>query len=208
MISSDAWIFRKRKGFCWLHDLSKSNLVKTAFLSIHTAVVGSNLRNSSQSGQPIGTEGKKIVSHFFSEQMFSALICLSFLPCSILILNEKSGRVILAEYNSFSSHVVKTHRLANVAMQGDIQAIICGYYQYTENIHLARTKIIKLSVSAWGSRTLIVLYVGPSIRIKYHAYNNQLLDEVEHGIMNDQNRGLCYLPKPKAETDNTDTRFW
>ena len=123
MISSDAWIFRKRKGFCWLHDLSKSNLVKTAFLSIHTAVVGSNLRNSSQSGQPIGTEGKKIVSHFFSEQMFSALICLSFLPCSILILNEKSGRVILAEYNSFSSHVVKTHRLANVAVQGDIQAI-------------------------------------------------------------------------------------
>ena len=35
----------------------------------------------------------------------------------------------------------------------------------------------------------------------------QLLDEVEHDIMNYQNRGLCYLPKPKAETDNTDTRF-
>ena len=36
-----------------------------------------------------------------------------------------------------------------------------------------------------------------------------LLDEVEHDIMNDQNRGLCYLPKPKAEADtcNTDTRF-
>ena len=29
----------------------------------------------------------------------------------------------------------------------------------------------------------------------------QLLDEVEHDIMNYQNRGLCYLP------DNTDTRF-
>ena len=39
-------------------------------------------------------------------------------------------------------------------------------------------------------------------------YNNkQLLDEVEHDIMNYQNRGLCYLPKPKAEADNTDTRF-
>ena len=25
--------------------------------------------------------------------------------------------------------------------------------------------------------------------------------------MNYQNRGLCYLPKPKAEADNTDTRF-
>ena len=35
----------------------------------------------------------------------------------------------------------------------------------------------------------------------------QLLDEVEHDIMNYQNRGLCYLPKPKAEVDNTDTRF-
>ena len=39
------------------------------------------------------------------------------------------------------------------------------------------------------------------------TYNKQLLDEVEHDIMNYQNRGLCYLPKPKAEADNTDTRF-
>ena len=38
-------------------------------------------------------------------------------------------------------------------------------------------------------------------------YNKQLLDEVEHDIMNYQNRGLCYLPKPKAEADNTDMRF-
>ena len=37
--------------------------------------------------------------------------------------------------------------------------------------------------------------------------NKQLLDEVEHDIMNYQNRGLCYLPKPKSEADNTDTRF-
>ena len=36
----------------------------------------------------------------------------------------------------------------------------------------------------------------------------QLLDEVEHDIMNYKNRGLCYLPKPKAEEDNADTRFW
>ena len=34
--------------------------------------------------------------------------------------------------------------------------------------------------------------------------NKQLLDEVEHDIMNYQTRGLCYLPKPKAEADNTD----
>ena len=37
--------------------------------------------------------------------------------------------------------------------------------------------------------------------------SKQLLDEVEHDIVNYQNRGLCYLPKPKAEADNTDTRF-
>ena len=36
----------------------------------------------------------------------------------------------------------------------------------------------------------------------------QLLDEVEHDIMNYQNRGLCDLSKPKAEADNTDMRFW
>ena len=35
----------------------------------------------------------------------------------------------------------------------------------------------------------------------------QLLDEVEHDIMNYQNRGLCYLPQPSASADNTDTRF-
>ena len=39
------------------------------------------------------------------------------------------------------------------------------------------------------------------------AHNKQLLDEVEHDNMNYQNQGLCYLPMPKAEADNTDTRF-
>ena len=38
------------------------------------------------------------------------------------------------------------------------------------------------------------------------ANNKQLLDEVEHDIMNYQSRGLCYLPKLKVEADNTDTR--
>ena len=53
-----------------------------------------------------------------------------------------------------------------------------------------------------------------SVLLRVHVYelglqdNKQLLDEVEHDIMNYQNRGLCYLPKPKAEADNTDTRFW
>ena len=48
------------------------------------------------------------------------------------------------------------------------------------------------------------------VREVKHAFSfvntKQLLDEVEHNIMNYQNRGLCYLPKPKAEADNTDTR--
>ena len=44
-----------------------------------------------------------------SEQMFSALICLSFLPWPILNLKEKSRRLILAELNSFRSHVVNKH---------------------------------------------------------------------------------------------------
>ena len=47
---------------------------------------------------------------------------------------------------------------------------------------------------------LFFLYVIPTD-------NKQFLDEVEHDIMNYQNRGLCYLPKPKAEADNTVTRF-
>ena len=42
----------------------------------------------------------------------------------------------------------------------------------------------------------------------FHKGIKQLLDEVEHDIMIYQNRVLCYLPKPKAESDNTDTRFW
>ena len=43
--------------------------------------------------------------------------------------------------------------------------------------------------------------------LKANIIIKQLLDEVEHDIMNYQNQGLCYLPKPKAEVDNTDTRF-
>ena len=39
-----------------------------------------------------------------------------------------------------------------------------------------------------------------------HGNNKQLLDEVEHDIMNYQRHGLCYLPQPSASADNTDTR--
>ena len=46
------------------------------------------------------------------------------------------------------------------------------------------------------------------VKISSNVTNKQLLDEGEHDIMNYQSRGLCYLPKPKAEADNTDTRVW
>ena len=46
-----------------------------------------------------------------------------------------------------------------------------------------------------------------SFKYALNTNNKQLLDEVEHDIVNYQNRGLCCLPKPKAEADNTDTRF-
>ena len=55
------------------------------------------------------------------------------------------------------------------------------------------------------SETSQLLSVSEALVIT--SSNKQLLDEVEHDIMNYQNRGLCYLPKPKAEADNTDTRF-
>ena len=70
-----------------------------AFLSIHASVIGSNLGNSSKPAQPAETEGKRTVGENFSEQIFSLLICSSFLPWSGLNLKEKSVRVILVEFN-------------------------------------------------------------------------------------------------------------
>ena len=46
------------------------------------------------------------------------------------------------------------------------------------------------------------LQVPPETRVSV-VDNKQLLDEVEHDSENYQGRGLCYLPKPKAEADNT-----
>ena len=56
------------------------------------------------------------------------------------------------------------------------------------------------------------IYYQPLIALDFiHGYitmtstlNKQLLDEVEHDIMNYQNRGLCYLPQSSASADNTD----
>ena len=45
------------------------------------------------------------------------------------------------------------------------------------------------------------------VRFQSNTNIKQLLDEVEHYIMNYQNRDLCYLAQPLASADNTDTRF-
>ena len=60
------------------------------------------------------------------------------------------------------------------------------------------------------SAALVCVYIpfvfSNGRRVSSQCNIKQLLDEVEHDIMNYQSRGLCYLPKPKAEADNTDTR--
>ena len=63
---------------------------------------------------------------------------------------------------------------------------------------------MKLGSSPQAQQASEVANVFPTILF---TNTKQLLDEVEHDIMNYQNRGLGYLPKPKAEADNTDTRF-
>ena len=69
---------------------------------------------------------------------------------------------------------------------------------------LRNRKRYKLCIRKLDPIHLIKLYI---FRRRIGLIFKQLLDEVEHDIMNYQNRGLCYLPKPKAEADNTDTRF-
>ena len=75
---------------------------------------------------------------------------------------------------------------------------MAGYYGFNANIPFTFQAIKHLSAH------LTYLCSGPFCN--FFGDFKQLLDEVEHDIMNYQNQGLCYLPKPKAEEDNTDTR--
>ena len=77
---------------------------KIAFLSIRASVV--DLIRETAFSAADRDRRQENSERIFSKQMFSALICSSFLPWSILNLKEKSGRVILAELDSFPSHVV------------------------------------------------------------------------------------------------------
>ena len=73
--------------------------------------------------------------------------------------------------------VWKTHCLANMAWRHSSKEILrigmfrtpfsCGYYQYTENIHLARAKLILSCLFLLEAHGL-ELYYRP-IRIKYHG---------------------------------------
>ena len=58
------------------------------------------------------------------------------------------------------------------------------------------------SVAPTKSKAIVLLREWVS-EIFSNSYIKQLLDEVEHDSENYQGRGLCYLPKPKAEADNT-----
>ena len=89
--------------------------------------------------------------------MFSALICLSFLPWSILNLKEKSGRVILAELNSFRSHVVNKHtgleyplfsKCDHAGRHPSKEILRIGMYRTPEplNIQIFKNKITSLSL--------------------------------------------------------------
>ena len=90
--------------------------------------------------------------------------------------------------------------------------IIIKYYVHCANMEIA----IKFCVHC-ANMVMTIKYCvhcgNMKIIIKYYVHRasmvviKQLLGEVEHDIMNYQNRRLCYLPKPKAEAVNTDTRF-
>ena len=93
----------------------------------------------------------------------------------------------MAEFNSFPSHVVNKHtglEDPSLIWQHSSQEILrigmfrtpfsCGYYQYIENIHLARTKII-LSCLFLLEAHVLELYYRPleSSTMVTHAYAYQ-----------------------------------
>ncbi len=87
----------------------------------------------------------------------------------------------------------------------DINPLSLAPVSSRDDFTLVRLRVQQMRARVSEKSTKVhatILKVGLSI-----YYKKQLLDEVEHDIVNYQNRGLCYQPKPKAEADNTDTRF-
>ena len=85
-----------------------------------------------------------------------------------------------------------------------IQKVADSYAGFTGYVWTLAVYVKKLQ--SCGLKNIRIRVDGTSV-VSTHHVNKQLLDVVEHDIMNYQNRGLCYLPKPKAEADNTDKRF-
>ena len=73
-----------------------------------------------------------------------------------------------------------------------------------QEVSFAQLHLFPMYCLVWNENYLLT-WLHPVLKVNN---TKQLLDEVEHDIMNYQNWGLCYLPKPKAEADDTDTRFW
>ena len=82
----------------------------------------------------------------------------------------------------------------------------CGLVCQIHRIRVDFSRIRKEIEKSCGFKTIRIRVDGTSV-VSTHHVNKQLLDEVEHDMMNYQNRGLCYLPQPSASEDNTDTRF-
>ena len=85
-----------------------------------------------------------------------------------------------------------------------IQKVADSYAGFTGYVWTLAVSAKKLQ--SCGFKTIRIRVDGTSV-VSTHHVSKQLLNVVEHDIMNYQNRGLCYLSKPKAEADNTDTRF-
>ena len=76
-----------------------------------------------------------------------------------------------------------------------------------DTVKLEERTCVKENDGIGTVQSIKMLPVTPTSKVLPETNNKQLLDEVEHDIMNYQNRGLGYLPKPKAEADNADTWF-
>ena len=143
-------------------------------------------------------------ANFFSEQMFSTLICVSFLSWSILNLKEKSWRVSIP----FLSHVVNKHtgledplfskygmetfkqgNTENWYVQNPFQLWILS--MYWEHI-FGKTKVILSCLFLLEAHGL-ELYYRP-IRIKYHG-NTYIKYDKSPGQMLWQMRKHCWAHK-------------
>ena len=102
---------------------------------------------------------------------------------------------------------IKFNGLVNVFyILSNVQTLTRRKNKIKRFLFLCISSIENLSLTVKHYKVCWVLFQMGEIlpkKEKFSSANKQLLDEVEHDItVNYQNRGLCYLPKPKAEADN------